>query len=265
MAYPLYVVNAFTEQTFGGNPAAVMPLDAWLPDETLQALARQHNLSETAFIVDEGDYWRLRWFTPGHEVDLCGHATLATAFVLSQVNEVTGPMQFMTRSGLLTVEPQPDGAYVMDFPAITLEPAPVDPRVEAALGASVVASARPVSNPWQRLYRLRSQAEVEAVKPDFRALGQAADHAVVITAPGDEHDFVSRFFIPNAGIDEDPVTGSAHCLLTPYWTEALGPRPLRARQLSARGGELGCELVGERVRLSGRAVLYARGEILPAL
>lgn len=262
---PLYIVNAFTESTFGGNPAAVVPLAEWLPDQTLQAIASQHNLSETAYLVRQAEYWELRWFTPAKEVDLCGHATLASAHVLASELGAQGDMAFETRSGRLVVSRHDDGLLEMDFPAIALTPAAAESAVAAALGCEIVESAKPVANPWQHLYRVADEATLLALEPDFSALAAAADHGVIVTAPGDHHDFVSRFFIPSLGINEDPVTGSAHCLLTPYWSMKLGKTVLSARQCSARGGELRCELVGERVRLCGRALLYARGEILPAI
>ena len=265
MALPLYIVNAFTEQAFGGNPAAVVPLEAWLPDFQLQRIANQHQLSETAFFVPTEAGWQLRWFTPAQEVDLCGHATLATAHVLVSELGVDRRLAFSTRSGTLTVEPLGDARYTLDFPSVTLEPAAPDPSVAAALGCEVVEAARPTENPWQWVYRLSDRHAVEALRPDFAALSAAANYGIAVTAKGDDHDFVSRFFIPGAGVDEDPVTGSAHCLLTPFWGARLNKQQLRARQCSARGGELWCEWAGSRVRLTGSAVSYARGEILPAL
>jgi PhzF family phenazine biosynthesis protein len=264
MTLPLFVVNAFTDEVFGGNPAAVVPLDAWLPDASLQAIAAQHNLSETAFIVPEAAGWRLRWFTPGREVDLCGHATLATAAVLHQIYGAEGTLSFYTRSGELRVEIQQAG-YQLDFPAAQLEPAVVNPEVASALGCEVLEAARPVDNDWQWVYRVADEATLLSLKPDFRALAAAVDYGVTVTAEGFDCDFVSRFFIPQLAVDEDPVTGSAHCLLTPFWAQRMDKNLLSARQLSQRGGTLGCELRGDRVLLAGRAVLYARGEILPDL
>lgn len=266
MPLPLYVVNAFTEETFGGNPAAVVPLETWLPDDCLQAIANQHQLSETAFFVPADAGWQLRWFTPAQEVDLCGHATLATAHVLASEFDVEGSMAFSTRSGQLSVEHLGGCRYTLDLPAVTLEPAVPHPAVVAALGGcEVVEAARPEENPWQWVYRLADRQAVEQLRPDFAALGAAAGYGIAVTAEGDEHDFVSRFFIPAAGVDEDPVTGSAHCLLTPFWGKRLEKQQLRARQCSPRGGELCCEWTGQRVRLTGSAVCYARGEILPEL
>lgn len=265
MALPLYIVNAFTAAPFGGNPAAVVPLAAWLPDHCLQAMAAQHQLSETAFFVGTDSGWQLRWFTPTQEVDLCGHATLATAHVLSTELGVDGVLSFATRSGTLRVEALGDARYTLDFPAVKLAPADPDHRVAEALGCRVLEAAKPLDNPWQWVYRVADQSVVAGLRPDFSALAAAADYGIAVTAPGDRHDFVSRFFIPSAGVDEDPVTGSAHCLLTPFWAERLNKMQLLARQISDRGGELRCALDGDRVKLTGSAVSYARGEILPEL
>lgn len=261
MKCQIYQIDAFTEQLFAGNPAAVCPLDAWPADEIMQAVAAENNLSETAFLVPEGEGYRLRWFTPAVEVDLCGHATLATGHLL--LNHLGGgdAVSFETRSGTLVVSRDGgEGTLAMDFPVL-----PVGERIEAAASFSTALGAAPAE-----LYKIReihgapyllalfgSEAEVAALAPEFGELGAN----VIATAPGDELDFVSRFFAPAAGIDEDPVTGSAHCTLTPFWAERLGKNELKARQISARGGDVGCRLEGERVVLTGRAVLYMAGEI----
>ena len=259
---PLYQVDAFTHRLFGGNPAAVCPLEAWLPNEQMQHIAAENNLAETAFYVSQGEDFGLRWFTPTTEVDLCGHATLATAYVLFHIDRYPGDtLRFATRSGPLTVTRQGE-RLVMDFPADTLSPSEVSATVLAGLG-----DIRPVATFRGRsdyLLVLKDQSQVEALRPDFRKISE--DHrvrAIIVTAAGQEVDFVSRCFAPAAGIDEDPVTGSAHTTLTPYWANRLGKSELVARQLSPRGGTLYCTHRGERVTIAGEAVLYLRGEIYP--
>jgi PhzF family phenazine biosynthesis protein len=267
MSILLYQVDAFADSVFAGNPAAVCPLENWLPDETLQAIALENNLSETAYFVPEGDGYALRWFTPAHEVDLCGHATLASAFVIMTVLQPERrSVAFSTNvSGTLTVDREGDG-FVMDFPPWPREPVPVDPDVAAALGKTPVALF--TGNDWMAVFE--EQADIEALTPDMAALSRLDARGVIATAPatdsandsGPEVDFVSRFFAPKFGIPEDPVTGSAHCMLTPYWAERLGKRELSARQISPRGGAVRCTLTEEgRVRLGGRAVLYMEGRI----
>jgi PhzF family phenazine biosynthesis protein len=258
MQIPLYQVDAFSSRVFGGNPAAVCPLEDWLDDATLQSIALENNLSETAFFRGSGERRELRWFTPACEVDLCGHATLGSAFVIMQLLEKgRRTIRFETRSGELTVTS--DGRlYTLDFPS--RPPTPLDPPPPAlagALGATPLAvlSARDV------LAVLGSEAEVKALEPDMGALAKLDTFAVIATAPGSDVDFVSRFFAPAKGVPEDPVTGSAHCTLIPYWAQRLGKTKLRARQVSKRGGELWCELDGDRVKISGEAVLYAEGKV----
>lgn len=261
MQLPIYQIDAFADAPFSGNPAAVMPLQQWLDDALLQRIAMENNLSETAFLVPRGDDFELRWFTPEVEVDLCGHATLASAHALfAHMDFSAGAVVFHTRSGPLTVS-RADDALVMDFPAPKLLPLPVDTAVAQALGAVATDAAIPDSNPSMVVYAFESEAEVAALSPDFKALLSSIEHAVIATAPGDKHDFVSRFFGPQVGIDEDPVTGSAHCCLTRYWADRLGKSVFSARQISARGGEVGCELRGDRVVLKGRAVTYMTGTV----
>lgn len=264
MTQQVFFVNAFTHQPFGGNPAAVMLLDDWLPDATLQSLAAQHNLSETAFlrITDQPGCYGLRWFTPVTEVPLCGHATLASAHVLGSELGVAEPeLRFETRhSGVLTAR-YADTGTVIDLPAVALLRHRPEPGLERALGQSIVAAARPAENPWQVVYELESEQAVRSVAPNLDALATSVSHAVIVTARGEQSDFVSRFFAPALGVAEDPVTGSAHCLLTPYWADKLGKAQLSARQLSARGGELQCALMGDRVALTGACVTYARAEL----
>lgn len=257
MRLPIYQVDAFTSRVFAGNPAAVMPLETWLPDATLQAIAAENNLSETAYVVREGEGWRLRWFTPAVEVDLCGHATLATALVmLRKLGAWRGSIAFETRSGTLTVSEDGD-RLALDFPS--QPPQPVDPPdgLEAALGLRP----REVLKAIDLVCVVDSAREVRDLAPDLRALARIDARGIIVTAPGEDCDFVSRFFGPRAGIDEDPVTGSAHCKLIPYWAERLGRRVLFARQLSKRGGELWCTDRGARVTIAGHGVLVLEGVI----
>jgi len=254
--FPIYQVDAFTDQLFGGNPAAVVILKEDLPDEVMLAIAAENNLSETAFLHPEEGGFGLRWYTPVTEVDLCGHATLASAFVLLETGHATGRVQFRTASGALTVV-QSGALLNMDFPAMPPESCSVPPNLGKALGAlpEEVFSARDL------VAVFRNEEEVASLKPDFAELCRLDAFAVMATAPGRKVDFVSRFFAPRLGIQEDPVTGSAHCTLTPFWAERLGKRTLRARQISLRGGDLLCEARGARVFISGSAVMYLQGEI----
>ena len=252
-----YQVSAFTSKQFGGNPAAVVPLQDWLPTEIMQAIAVENNLSETAFYIPQADGFGLRWFTPGVEVDLCGHATLATAHVLfNELDYSREALHFHTRSGELIVR-QGDDGISMDFPVYELAQAAVDPAIARALGGNPVAA---FESPFW-IYQYESEAEVRALAPDMRALLDAADTPVIATARGDRVDFVSRFFGPQVGIDEDPVTGSAHCALVPLWADQLGKTEFSALQVSSRGGELHCELNGDRVLLRGNGLTFLRGQI----
>lgn len=258
MDLALYQVDAFASGVFKGNPAAVVPLDEWLADETLQAIAAENNLAETAYFIPKGDGWHLRWFTPEFEMDLCGHATLASAWVIANVLQPGRErMSFETRSGELVVER--DGYLLrMDFPA--RPPGPVDSKdaVAAALGG------KPVEILASRDYFVvyETAAEVEALQPNMQKLMDIDRFGFIATAKGDPGcDFVSRFFAPKAGIPEDPVTGSAHCSLIPYWAEKLNKHELFARQVSRRGGDLWCQFKGDRVGIAGRCVPYLRGTI----
>lgn len=261
---PYYIVNAFTDSTFGGNPAAVMLLEEWLTDAQLQALAAQHNLSETAFLVRQSEaVYELRWFTPVVEVPLCGHATLAAAHVLARELGKTGDsVQFNTRFRGELVARIAGDAIAINLPAVVFEEHPVEQAVARALDAHVLSAARPSADPWQILYELESEQSVRTLAPDIAALENAAKHCVIVTAPGHEVDFVSRMFGPHYGVDEDPVTGSAHCLLAPFWSERLGKTILSAWQCSARGGRLSCRVKGDRVELAGEAVTFAVGEVV---
>ena len=272
MHLPLYQVDAFADTLFAGNPAAVCLLTDWLPDAMLQAVALENNLSETAYLVPDrsaqaaGDpaAWELRWFTPAAEVPLCGHATLASAHVLFEALGLAADrIRFRTRrSGILTVARSAEGLE-MDFPAMSCREQPVEPPITAALGSTPDALYAG-ENDWMAVFATRRQ--VAGLAPDMGAVAALPTRAVIATAPADpaldgDADFVSRMFAPALGISEDPVTGAAHCLLTPYWAARLGRTGLRARQISARGGRLVCTLDGERVRLAGRAVLYLTGTI----
>jgi len=259
MRIPLYQIDAFAEGPFTGNPAAVCPLDAWLPTETMQAIAAENNLSETAFFVPEGDFYRLRWFTPSVEVDLCGHGTLASAFVVFRyLAPGRDSVRFQTeKAGELTVGRDGDN-LVLDFPARPALSCPMSEAVAAALGRPPAALL--ASRDYLAVYQ--GADEIASLSPDFAALAMLDRFAVIVTAPGPEGvDFVSRFFAPARGVPEDPVTGSAHCTLIPYWAERLGKSRLEARQLSRRGGRLSCGYYGDRVTIAGRAVLYMEGTI----
>ena len=253
-----FQIDAFTNRPFHGNPAAVCPLGKWLPDEVMQAIAGENNLSETAFFVPSDKGYALRWFTPVREVDLCGHATLATAHALFEHLGYTSPsITFETRSGDLTVERR-DGRLVMDFPACPLQPCDLPELLAEGLGHRPVE----VLAGDDFLAVFESEADIRALEPNQAMLARLALRGVCVTAPGDSVDFVSRFFAPKYGIPEDPVTGSAHCQLAPYWAGRLGKPILNARQISKRGGEIGCELRHDRVLISGQAVTVMTTEIL---
>jgi PhzF family phenazine biosynthesis protein len=260
MRIPIYQLDAFTDRRFAGNPAAVCPLDAWLPDATLQAIAAENNLSETAFFVPAADGYELRWFTPATEIDLCGHATLASGEVVFRfLAPDLRSVRFRTRrAGVLTVSRRGD-ELVMDFPARPAERIEPPAALAAALGAKpqeVLAGQR------DYLAVFESADDVAALRPDMRALAALDRSTVIVTAPGGGGvDFVSRFFAPALGVDEDPVTGSAHCMLAPYWAKRLQKRSLKARQISARGGEIACEIERDRVLLAGKVALYLEGSI----
>lgn len=258
MLIPIYQIDAFAGEPFRGNPAAVCPLENWLEDEILQAIAAENNLSETAYYVPTDGRYRLRWFTPVVEVDLCGHATLATASVILDVRRETAASRvvFDSKGGDLTVERSGD-LLAMDFPARPPVPCPVDPRLEAALGAkpALILGARDYFCVFE------TEEQVRALQPNMEQLAAIDRFAFIVTAPGGDCDFVSRFFAPAKGVPEDPVTGSAHTTLIPYWAARLGKNKLFARQLSKRGGELWCEHRGDRVQIAGHAVQYLEGRI----
>lgn len=258
MPLRLFQVDAFASRPFTGNPAAVVPLRTWLPDATLQAIAMENNLSETAFLVphDEADF-HLRWFTPALEVNLCGHATLATTHVLmDHCGWEADTVTYHCRSGKLSVERTGD-IYTLDFPAYALEAIDAPAGLAEALGAAPTEVHR-----GTHLFAVfERESDVRALRPDFKALGAMQPGYIIATAPGDDHDFVSRFFAPGAGIDEDPVTGSAHCTSAPYWAQRLNKTTLAARQISQRGGDLICTHSpgSGRVGIAGRAITILEG------
>jgi len=252
-----YQIDTFATRVFEGNPAAVVPLDHWLTDATMQAIAAENNLSETAFFVLEGDAYRLRWFSPVGEIDLCGHATLASAWVLFELLGYTGStIAFDTRSGRLVVAREGQ-RLVMDFPALPAEPCPAPPALLAGLKRQPVEVL--AADDYFAVFE--SEDDIRALAPDLAELSKLDRRGVCVTAPGSSVDFVSRFFGPKWGIPEDPVTGSAHCTLAPYWAARLGKTRFIARQLSRRGGELHCELRGGRVVIAGSAVKFMEGAI----
>ena len=257
MRLQLYQVDAFSSKIFSGNPAAVCPLESWLDDSVLQAIAQENNLSETAFFVPQTKGYHLRWFTPAQEVDLCGHATLATAHILfTKLGHATPEILFQTRSGELKVM-QSNGMLVMDFPALSCEPCDPPEALLQGLGKTP----REVYRSDDYLAVFGDEQDIKTLKPNHFFLSQLDTRGIGVTARGTEVDFVSRFFAPRHGINEDPVTGSFHCLLTPYWAQRLQKSRFRARQLSQRGGELICEWLDNRVLLSGLCATYMEGQI----
>ena len=253
-----FVVDAFSDKHFGGNPAGVCLLDKPLDETVMQRIAFENNLSETAFLLKQDGYYDLKWFTPETEIDLCGHATLASAFVLMNFIELGVEMvDFDTLSGTLTVN-RNDDMYLMNFPSHKPSPCAKPDALEEALGVNVLETHRA----RDMLALVESESAVRELKPDLLKLGTIRDvFAFIVTAKGTDCDFVSRFFAPNAGIPEDPVTGSSHTILTPFWTERLGKKELSARQLSRRGGVLACRDLENRVEIGGKAILYLDGEI----
>jgi len=260
MRQKIYQIDAFTSQTFGGNPAAVCILDSWLSPELMQKIAQENNLAETAFAVKKDDHYELRWFTPEVEVDLCGHATLATAFVLFHFYDLEeNTIQFYSyRSGNLTVNKADNGWLTLDFPTDNLIAIRNVAELDNAIGLTPI---KTLKGKTDHMMVYNSQQEIEAIEPNHHLLGQLDVRGVIVTAPGDEVDFVSRFFAPACGIPEDPVTGSAHTSLSPYWSKELDKTKMTSKQLSKRGGDLVCEYLGERVKISGKAALYLTGEI----
>ena len=260
MKIPIYQVDAFTDTLFGGNPAAICPLEDWATDEEMQKIAMENNLAETAFVVKDGEDYQIRWFTPTVEVKLCGHATLAAAHVLFNSGTINGnELIFHSKSGPLKVTRNGE-LLTLDFPATPAEPVNNPPQgIFEGLGIDHVPVFKSV---FDYMVVLPSQKMIEALQPDFKTLAQLDARGLITTAPGDEADFVSRCFFPQSGIDEDPVTGSAHTAMVPYWSAQLGKIKMKAIQLSKRRGYLDCELAGDRVLMSGKAVTYLTGEII---
>ena len=258
MSLDFHQIDAFTRQPFAGNPAMVYRLDSWLDEARMQAIAAEHNLAETAFVVKEGEVWHIRWFTPTCEVPLCGHATLASAFALFNVHgETAEQLNFICQSGALSVSREGE-RLVLNFPTLPGEVIEASDAIKAAVNAPVV---EVLDTGKELLVVLESEQQVRACQPDLAAVATLPWLGMMVTAPGERHDFVSRYFAPAIGIDEDPVTGSIHCSLIPYWAERLGKTRLDAFQCSARGGELFCRLEGERVSIGGHAVLVASGSL----
>ncbi|WP_254561222.1 PhzF family phenazine biosynthesis protein [Dyadobacter diqingensis] len=259
MKLNIYQIDAFTSQLFSGNPAAVVPLENWLPDEVLQNIAAENNLAETAFYVPNETGYHIRWFTPSVEVELCGHATLASAYVIFNIQGFEGDLiTFASLSGELTVL-RKDNWLTLNFPVDQYHIAVPPPALMESLAAASILEVYKGKTDYMVV--LDSEAEVRDLDFDIIVLSTIPARGIIITAPGDEVDFVSRFFAPQSGIDEDPVTGSAHTTLIPYWAEKLSKTELTAKQLSKRGGYLKCELDGDRVNIGGQARIYLRGEI----
>lgn len=257
MKIPYYEIAAFTSRPFSGNPAGVCILNEWLPDQLMQSIAAENNLPETAFMIEREKYFDLRWMTPTTEIDLCGHATLASAHVIFQyLGRRRDIVNFQSPSGELMVE-RVDDRLVLDFPSRPATPC----APPAGLAEALRAEPMEVSKGRDYYAVFDRQEDVAAIAPDFEALARLDAQGVVVTAPGNDCDFVSRYFAPRAGIPEDPVTGSTHCALIPYWSNRLGRKELLARQLSHRGGELFCEDRGARVGIGGKVVLYLEGTI----
>jgi len=257
MKIAIYQIDAFATRTFEGNPAAVCPLDSWLPDKLMQSIAAENNLSETAFFVPEGEGYSIRWFTPAAEVALCGHATLASAFVLFNILDYKGDrIDFNSKSGILHVSRSGE-RLVLDFPSQPPEPCDVSEEIIEAFGMVP----RECLKAEDHLLIFQNADQVQTAIPNIDILRNLDSRGVIISAASKEYDFVARFFAPNLGVAEDPVTGSAYTQLVPYWAKQTGKTVFHARQVSSRGGELFCELVGDRVRIAGRAVKYLEGSI----
>jgi PhzF family phenazine biosynthesis protein len=261
MPIAIFHVDAFTANPFAGNPAAVCPLVEWLDDKVLLSVAAENNLSETAYFVPRGNHYELRWFTPRCEVKLCGHATLASGFVLMQIlAPELKSVRFETRySGVLTVSRE-SNLFAMDFPSLTPWPCAAPPAALTEVLGKTPDQVLQIEDNYFAVYQ--NEEVVRSIRPDLKLLEELHPAGVAITAPGRNADFVSRYFAPSYGIPEDPVTGSTHCSLAPYWAQRLGKRTLHARQVSERGGEIWCEVKEQRVILKGNAVLTLRGELL---
>jgi len=262
MTLPLYQVDAFTTKLFGGNPAAVVPLEKWLDDSTLQNIAAENNLSETAFFVKEGEYYKIRWMTPVNEVPLCGHATLASSYVIFNfIEKNSNKIKFMSKSGELIVEKNND-MLTLDFPVHKPTQIEINDAIRKCFDKEPL---EVLQNGFYLLVVFDSEDYIRDIQPNFELIKQIHSHAVIISSQGKDADFVSRMFAPNEGINEDPVTGSSHTVLVAYWAEKLGKKNFRALQVSKRSGELLCEIHENRVKISGRAVLYSTGNLFLSL
>ena len=261
MLQKLFQIDAFTDQLYSGNPAAVCILENWIDDSIMQKIARENNLAETAFAVRDGSQYIIRWFTPELEVDLCGHATLATAYVLFNYYDLNVSIIefFSPRSGKLLVEKGENGLFILDFPTDDIKTIAPIQTLNTAIGKNPVYS---LKGKTDYLLIYNNQEEIEQLMPNFFLLNQIDARGIIVSAPGEEVDFVSRFFTPQCGVNEDPVTGSAHTSLIPYWSKVLGKSTLVAKQLSKRGGDIYCEFLDKRVKIAGRAVSYLKGEII---
>ena len=258
MTLPFYQVDAFTSKLFGGNPAAVVPLEKWLDDETLQSIAAENNLSETAFFIKKDEHYHIRWMTPLNEVPLCGHATLSAAYVIfNYIDKQATKIKFESLSGDLFVDKEGD-LLSLNFPNHMPAQISINDDIIKCFEQTPLEIH---DSSFYSMIVFDSEDYVRRMTPSFELIRKLHPHAVIVTARGNEVDFVSRMFAPNEGIDEDPVTGSAHSVLVPYWSQKLGKKNFRALQVSKRGGELFCELRGERVKISGQAVLYATGSL----
>lgn len=256
---PIYQVDAFTTKLFGGNPAAVVPLETWLPDSVMQNIAMENNLAETAFIVREEAGFRIRWFTPAVEVDLCGHATLASAYVyFNELSHKGDSISFNSRSGELSVTRNGDD-LTLDFPTDELNSIPLTNDITSCFTEKPIGAFKGKTD---YMIVFSTEEEIAAMVPDLIKINSLDARGVIVTAKGNKSDFVSRFFAPQAGINEDPVTGSAHTSLTPYWSQQLGKQTLKAIQLSARRGFLTCTNLGQRILISGEARIFLKGQIL---
>ena len=259
MNLTIYQLDAFTNKVFAGNPAAVVPLTEWIADELMQKIAAENNLAETAFYVAEGEQFHIRWFTPTVEVNLCGHATLATAYTIFEYAKYPKTtIAFKSKSGILKVEKKGD-LLELDFPVDMPVVAETPEELIEGLGIKPQETLKGITDYF---LVFENESQVKALTPDFKTIAKVKCRGIIVTAKGDEVDFVSRFFGPQSGIDEDPVTGSAHTTLTPYWAEKLGKNILTAKQISARGGELLCTLTGDRVKMAGHVAPYLIGQII---
>jgi len=259
MRLPIYQVDAFADELYKGNPAAVCPLKNWIPDHLMQSIAAENNLAETAFFVETENGFHLRWFTPKAEVDLCGHATLAAAHVLFEHLEYAKPeVNFTSKSGPLSVT-RDNGLLTLNFPMDSFQEVEIPTHLISSFDFRPI---KVLKGSLDYVFIYRSQSVIEHIRPNLEVISKADSRGIIATAPGDQVDFVSRYFAPQFGIPEDPVTGSAHTILTPYWSREFGRNDLKAKQLSPRGGSLSCSIEGDRVKISGKAITYMKGELI---